>query len=256
MTSTQLSANQLSQYQEQGFVIPDYRVSTPLLADIRLAHGRLVQRHPEFNDYCAALLAYDLWFLNVAREPDILDLVCQVLGTDIALWNCSLFAKPPQIGSATPWHQDGEYWPITPLATCTVWIALDDSTTHNGCLRVIPGSHQERRVANHAVNDAPGLALNRELSADQFDESQAVDIELEAGQISLHDVYLYHGSEANLSNHARRGMTLRYMPTTSVYQHEHDDPHRKQGRLDMAQRTLFLMRGIDRAGSNDFCMRY
>jgi len=48
---------------------------------------------------------------------------------------------------------------------------------------------------------------------------EAVDIVLEPGQISLHDVYLYHGSEANKSDKPRRGMTLRYMPTTSVYRH-------------------------------------
>lgn len=256
MTSVELTAEQLAQYQNHGFVVPDYRVPEALLEDIKQAHCRLIERHPEFDDYCSALLAYDLWFLNVAREPEILDLVCQVLGNDIALWNCSLFAKPPRVGSATPWHQDGEYWPITPLATCTVWIALDHSTTQNGCLRVIPGSHREQRVARHGINDAPGLALNRELSPDQFDESQAVDIELEAGQISLHDVYLYHGSEANHSDRARRGMTLRYMPTTSIYQHEHDDRHRRAGRLDMAMRTLFLMGGVDQSGGNDFRMRY
>ena len=256
MTSVELTAEQLSQYQTQGFVVPDYRVPGKLLEDIKQAHCRLIERYPEFDDYCSALLAYDLWFLNVGRETEILDLVCQVLGDDVALWNCSLFAKPAHIGSATPWHQDGEYWPIRPLATCTVWIALDHSTTQNGCLRVIPGSHKQQQLATHGVNDAPGLALNRELLSDQFDESQAVDIELEAGQISLHDVYLYHGSEANHSDRARRGMTLRYMPTSSVYRHAHDDGDRRPGRLDMSLRTLFLMRGVDQSGRNDFCMRY
>jgi Phytanoyl-CoA dioxygenase (PhyH) len=51
--------------------------------------------------------------------------VSQVIGEDIALWNSSFFAKPARVGTKTPWHQDGEYWPIRPLATCTVWIAVD-----------------------------------------------------------------------------------------------------------------------------------
>ena len=256
MSAVPLSAAQLEQYQLKGFVVPDYRVPDRLLAEIKEAHARLIQNHPEFADYCSALLAYDLWFLNVARESKILDLVSQVVGSDVALWNCSLFAKPARVGTATPWHQDGEYWPIAPLATCTVWIALDASTKSNGCLRVIPGSHKARQLAAHRVNDAPGLALNRELQADQFDPSLAEDIELEPGQISMHDVYLFHGSEPNLSGSPRRGMTLRYMPTTSVYQHDHQDSHRRPGRLDMSMRTLFLMRGVDRSGANDFCMRY
>jgi ectoine hydroxylase-related dioxygenase (phytanoyl-CoA dioxygenase family) len=129
-------------------------------------------------------LAFDTWFLTVARMPEILDMVEQVLGEDIALWNSSFFAKPARVGTKTPWHQDGEYWPIRPLATCTVWIAIDASTPENGCLRVIPGSHRARKLAPHRQNDAEGLALNLELDAGEFDESEAVDIVLEPGQVS------------------------------------------------------------------------
>ena len=31
-----------------------------------------------------------------------------------------------------PMHQDGQYWALRPLATCTVWIAIDDATIENG----------------------------------------------------------------------------------------------------------------------------
>ncbi|MCZ6642247.1 MAG: phytanoyl-CoA dioxygenase family protein, partial [Gammaproteobacteria bacterium] len=67
--------------------------------------------------------------------------------------------------------------------------------------------------------------------------------------ISLHDVYLMHGSEANTSDRPRRGMTLRYMPTTSVYR-------RDLGKSPIDdKRTLFLMRGEDASGQNDFRVR-
>ena len=124
-----LSPDQINQYREQGYVIPDYRLSTDTIEDIKLAHHRLIERSPQFSDYCGALLIEDLSFLNYARDQNILDMVSQLIGPDIALWNSSFFAKPAKIGTRTPWHQDGEYWPITPLATCTVWIALDDATT-------------------------------------------------------------------------------------------------------------------------------
>ena len=250
-----LTPDQIASYHRDGYVTPDYRLPEEVIADIRAAHARLVERHPEFADYCSALLAFDTWYLTVARIPEILDMVGQLLGDDIALWNCSFFAKPAQVGTKTPWHQDGEYWPIRPLATCTVWIAVDASTPANGCLRVIPGSHREQRLARHRDNDAPGLALHLELEADEFEESEAVDIVLEPGQISLHDVYLFHGSEANRSSAPRRGMTLRYMPTTSVYRHDLTTRFRREGPLDMSQRTVYLMRGVDRSGENDFGMR-
>jgi len=251
-----LTTEEITSYHLNGFVTPQYRLPADVVQDIAEAHSRLIARRPEFNDYCSAVLAYDTWFLNIARIPEILDMVCQVIGDDVALWNSSFFAKPARVGTRTPWHQDGEYWPIAPLATCTVWIAIDASTQENGCLRVIPGSHKQRRLAKHQQNNAPGLALNLELDGEEFDETDAVDILLEPGCISLHDVYLYHGSEANHSDQSRRGMTLRYMPTTSVYQHEETTRFQREGRLLMSQRTIYLMRGVDRSGANCFRMRY
>lgn len=251
-----LTTEQIEQYRRDGYTIPDYRAPDIVLEDIRAAHSRLVERYPEYSDYCSALLAFDTWYLTVARIPEILDMVAQVLGEDIALWNCSFFAKPAKVGTKTPWHQDGEYWPIQPLATCTVWIAVDASTVENGCLRVIPGSHRSKELARHRENNAEGLALNLELEEGAFDESQAQDLILEAGQVSLHDVYLYHGSEPNRSDQPRRGMTLRYMPTTSVYEHHRPTRFKRSGVLEMSERTIYLMRGVDRSGANDFRMRH
>jgi len=251
-----LTSEEIQQYERDGYVTPDFRFPEPVLKDIRSAHARLVERNPEFVDYCSAVLAYDTWYLTIARMPEVLDMVEQVIGGDIALWNSSFFAKPAKVGTRTPWHQDGEYWPIRPLATCTVWIAIDASTTENGCLRVIPGSHRSQRLARHNQNDADGLALNLELDPGEFNEADAQDIVLEPGAVSLHDVYLYHGSEPNQSDKPRRGMTLRYMPTTSVYCHDETTRFSREGPLEMSNRTVYLMRGIDRSGNNDFRIRY
>ena len=251
-----LTGAQLQHYRDRGYVIPDFRLPEPVLADLRADHARLVERHPEFRQYCPTLLAYDLRFLEIARTPEILAMVGQILGPDIALWNSSLFAKPAADGKRTPWHQDGQYWPIRPLATCTAWIAIDDSTTENGCLRVIPGSHHGQRLRAHRKTDADDVTLNQELLASEYDEAQAADLVLKAGQMSLHDVYLLHGSEPNFSSRPRRGMTLRFMPTTSVFDR---DVARAQARefsqADHSQRTLYLMSGVDRSGRNDFRMR-
>ena len=240
---------QVDHYNEHGFVVPDYRLGADTVESIKSAHTRLVTAHPQYADYCGALLLADFSFLNYANNPAILDMVEQIIGPDIALWNSSLFAKPARVGSRTPWHQDGEYWPIRPLATCTVWIALDDATIDNGCLRFLPGSHKKRTLAEHHHNDAKDIALPLELDPSLVDESRAVNLLLEAGQMSLHDVYLMHGSEPNRSATPRRGMTLRYMPTTSVYRRDLN-----KSPVD-DKRTLFLMRGVDASGVNDFRVR-
>ena len=249
-----LSDAQIRSYRDDGYVVPNFRLDAEVLEEIRAAHDRLVAKHPRFADYCPAILAFDTWFLGVARTPAILDMVEQIVGADFALWNSSFFAKPARVGSRTPWHQDGEYWPVRPLATCSVWIAVDAATRENGCLRVIPGSHRRRALGKHDHNDANGLSLPLEIRADEYDESAARDVLLEPGQVSLHDVFLIHGSEPNRSERPRRGMTLRYMPTTSVYRR--DLATRRQGRLAMSERTLYLMRGRDQSGSNDFRMRF
>ena len=70
---------------------------------------------------------------------------------------------------------------------------------------------------------------------------------LDVGQVSLHDIYMIHGSEPNRSHKPRRGMTLRYMPTTSRYCRDLADG-RRGGPLAMSERTLYLMRGVDRSG--------
>ena len=62
--------------------------------------------------------------------------------------------------------------------------------------------------------EAKDVTLNQGLDPSEYEPSRAADIVLEAGQISLHDVYLLHGSQANRSPRPRRGMTLRFMPTT------------------------------------------
>ena len=253
-----LTAEQLNHYRTHGYVVPDYWLGDEVLVSIRTDHDRLIAQHPEFRDYCPTLLAYDLTFLNYARIPDILDMVEQILGADFALWNSSLFAKPAGNGQATPWHQDAEYWPIRPIATCTVWVAVDDANTGNGCLRVIPGSHKSEVPLQHHTNSDPDLTLNQELLPTEFDETQAVDLVLSAGQISLHDVRLVHGSEPNRSDQSRRGMTLRYMPLTSVFDRSIEITKINNKNIPkniFSERTLYLMRGRDQTGVNDFRMR-
>ena len=252
-----LTQEQVAQYHRDGYVVPDFRLPAETLEAIQTDHTRLVNNHPEFRNYCPTVLAYDLAFLNHVRIPAVLDMVEQVIGEDFALWNSSFFAKPAHDGQATPWHQDGEYWPLRPLATCTVWIAVDAATPDNGCLRLIPGSHKAKTLWQHHTNSAPNLTLNQELLPSEFNEENAVDLVLESGQMSLHDIYMVHGSEANHSPQSRRGMTLRYFPTTSVFDRALATERALAGNfLDHKDRTLFLMRGVDRSGKNDFRLRW
>ena len=56
----------------------------------------------------------------------------------------------------TPWHQDWSYWYGSHKVS--VWVALDDVTPENGCLRLVPGSHLAAVNHDGAVEDDHGFA--------------------------------------------------------------------------------------------------
>ena len=152
-----------------------------------------------------------------------------------------------------PWHQDGQYWPLRPLATCSVWIAIDDSLPENGCMRYIPGSHSARRLYRHEHAAEGDLVLNRRVAPSEFDPAAARDDALRAGELSMHDVYLVHGSNPNRSGRRRAGYAMRYFPGTTVYDREMEVGQSSDiGVSDFAKRPIWLARGVDRTGRNDF----
>ena len=248
-----LTFSQIEQYKNDGYVIPNFSMPEEVLKKIEFKHNQLLTKYPEFENYCPAILSYDESFLEFCRNKTILDYVEQLIGPDFALWNSSFFAKPALNGHATPWHQDGQYWPIKPLATCTVWLAIDDATIENGCLRFIKGSHIDQRLKSHSLNEDKNLTLNQELNKEEFNEDEAVNLILKRGQISLHDVYLVHGSEANNSSKSRRAITMRFMPTTSFFDHQMVKEKNMFSKLNASKysdRKIYHMRGVDVSGKN------
>lgn len=260
-SSTRLSASEIERYHRDGLIVPSYRLPAARVDEMQAALDRLIADSPgvrpehlvlRWGGGADALPAHAA-FLDFARDDAVLDLVAQILGPDLILWGSHVFCKPAGDGLEIPWHQDGQYWPIRPLATCTVWIALDHSTPENGCLRVIPGSHRQKTVFHHRLDERPNLAIDQVIEESQFDEGAARDVVLEPGQMSIHDVYLIHGSRANQSGRRRTGVASRYMPSTSLYDRSIKYPGgAKAIRQDMSLRPIYLVRGGDRHGGNDF----
>ena len=215
-----LTKEQIASYHHDGFVIPDFKMPENDLLEIEKKHSDLIKEYPEYINYCPAILLKDETFLKYCMNAQILKFVEQLIGNHFALWNSSFFAKPAYNGFETPWHQDGQYWPISPLATCTVWLAIDDANEENGCLRFIKGSHKDKKLKQHSRNNKTNLTLHQELSKEELDESKKVSLILKRGQISLHDVYMVHGSKENKSPKSRRAMTMRFMPLTSKFNHD------------------------------------
>lgn len=262
-----LLPNEIEHYQQQGWVVPSYCLPAAQVDGMVNALNELIRRNPDVRPEKLVSAHVERTgnqdngegvrgvadFLALAKNPDIVELVSDVIGKDVILWGAHVFCKPSGDGFETPWHQDGHYWPIRPLATCTVWVALEESSIENGCLRVIPKSHIGKNLHEHLHEDRQDLTLQQRLKAGSFDEDTAVDIELEPGQMSLHDVYMIHGAKANTSRKRRTGVALRYMPATSLFDRSLKPMDGKTGvAVNFANRPLWLLSGMDRTGLNDF----
>lgn len=146
---------------------------------------------------------------TLAENPTILDYVEQLLGPDFYLWGSQFFSKDPGDGRTVPWHQDAFYWPLSPHKTVTVWLALADSDRDNGGMMVVPGSHRAGRLQHrHSACDSDVLEMT--LEEGSFSSADAVCLTLQAGEISMHDDNIVHGSGPNRSARLRCGLTMRY----------------------------------------------
>ncbi len=261
-----LSPAEIEQYQREGWLVPQWRLPAPKVAAMREALDELLRRNPgvrpeKLVSAHVARASGDNGegvrgvsdFLDLARDPTIVDHVAELIGDDVILWGAHVFCKPAGEGYETPWHQDGHYWPIRPLATCTAWVALEPSTRANGCLRVVPGSHRDKALHPHLHEDRTDLTLQQRMADGCFDEAQALDIELQPGQMSLHDIYMIHGAAANTSAQRRTGVALRYMPASSHFDRRLKPVDGKTGvAVNFARRPLWLVKGVDACGLNDF----
>ena len=149
---------------------------------------------------------------ELATNPTILDAVEALIGPNVLLLATHFFCKYGGGERFVAWHQDVTYWGLEPPEAVTAWYAVDDSDRENGCMRVIPGSHRAG-IRAHGTSGHEGnlLSINQEVPVSAKEEASAADLVLKAGEMSLHDGALIHGSLPNLSTRRRSGLTLRYV---------------------------------------------
>ncbi|MES2463494.1 MAG: phytanoyl-CoA dioxygenase family protein [Armatimonadota bacterium] len=178
--------------------------------------------------------------LDFLLAEEVLDLVEPLIGPNIGLWSSHFISKPPLTGKATPWHEDSSYWNgrvSTMENLCTIWLALDEATPENGCMRVIPGSHTNGFSEYESVDSAKNI-FGSQIKPELIDESKAVYFALKPNECSLHEARIIHGAQANTSPKRRAGYTMRYFPTTSKL-----NPERNKNN------KFWLARGSDIAGN-------
>ncbi len=246
-----LTPEEVARYRATGQVTPAFRLGPGVVSAIEEKMEALFAERPDFaeRELADSLVEIDRSWLEFGTIPEVLDGVERLLGENLIVWAMECFRKKGARGKAVPWHQDGCYWPIRPLASCTVWIALDRVTPENGCMRIVPGSHRGRRLLTHGITEGDRVNLRQTVAADEMPGAAPVDVVLEPGMMSFHDVYTVHGSAPNESGTRRAGLSVRYMPSSSYY--DRRLARELGGSPKNAVHELHLVRGIDACGRND-----
>ncbi len=209
-----LAIGQLEQYRRQGWAVGGPLIEGRALADLRSRMDEVIARLPagKRSENLPSLHYEDEYLRELFLSRNFVDVAEQILGPDVALFTSYVISKPPGDGLAVVWHQDAVFFPIEPMRTFTLWLAVDESDRSNGCMQVVRGSHCARRELPHAVGRTGESVLEFQLGADAPGETDHV--ELAAGHYSVHDPYIVHGSAPNRSQRRRCGITIKYVPTS------------------------------------------
>ena len=218
--ASNLSQEQRAQFERAGYCCPLRVLSDDEVRHYLSCYLDYTARHRERLDALAANQKYQVlsethfvlpWVHEIVTHPRVLDVMESLLGPNLLAWDTNWFSKMPGEASYVGWHQDGTYWNLTPPDVVTAWIALSPSLSSNGCMRVVPGTQTQPMLPQRETY-IPENALSRgqEMAA-AVHEEDAVDLSLQPGEMSLHHIWIVHGSNANTSQDTPRiGIAIRY----------------------------------------------
>lgn len=146
-------------------------------------------------------------------SPGVQELNRHLLGANVRCRGVFVFTKPARVGEPTPWHQDIALWAQRPelgellehfKPVASIWLALDPATRENGCLQVVPRSHQGDVVRHVKYPDSVHMELPRELTQDL----EVEHVELASGDAVTWHSHLWHFSPTNNSDKNRWAMGM------------------------------------------------
>ena len=213
-------ARLLAPEQIDGFRRLGYLAPIPVLSNARAAV--LLQQLEDFERSQGGPLKGALrhkshllfsWLNDLIREEKILDAIEDLYGADLLCWTTNFFIKEAHDPAYVSWHQDSTYWGLSKPDVVTAWVALSESSAANGAMEVIPGSHLLSQIPHRDTFSKHNLLTRGQEVAVEVNPADAVKLELEPGQMSLHHVRIIHGSPPNASARRRVGFAIRYIPT-------------------------------------------
>lgn len=235
----QLSQEQISAYQENGFVVVEDFLNETELDYWRTSITKALEERKglkipgkvgnidegdginEDSDYYTKVFdqSINLWQTSETMKEIMFDerigkMVSDLSGADgVRIWHDQALIKRPW-ANPTSWHLDTPYWSFSDRRAMSIWVALDDVTLANGCLFFLPGTHKLTTFEN------PSIGKNMDAIFEfypEFKTRKSTAAVMKAGSCSFHNGLTVHGAHANMTPGFRRAMTCAFMPDGSTF---------------------------------------
>lgn len=176
-------------------------------------------------------------------QQTMVDVLTKIIGPNVKCMQSMLFIKAAgKPGQA--WHQDEWAIPTRDRSLVGGWIALDDATTENGCLWVIPGSHKPGIIYPFGDQNDPRFDCGTESYDFPYQDEDAIPVEVKAGAIVFFNGYLLHRSLPNYAQSGyRRVLVNHYMSAQSLLPWR--APKEGQGMATTDYRDVVMVAGDD-----------
>ncbi len=202
---------------------------------------RQVYMSPDVEQRSMLTHLHDLHFYSEAwcravTHPRLTDALADLLGPNVELHHTTLHIKPPETGMPFPLHQDSPFYRHEGFSYVDAIVHLDDTNDDNGCLRFVPGSHNQGHIEH--ITEVNGEPCSPHLPTDRWRLEDTVACPAQAGDVVAFSIYTVHGSYINRTDRLRRLVRLGYR-----------DPMNQQLAGQSLRRAGLMVRGVRPAGA-------
>ena len=228
-----LTAAQVAEFKRQGFLLGAKVLTDEQVEELRAELARVIadtsgrppqpvlKRNLSGKDDAPVIQIVNIWeaspaYARLIRLPVVTGEVAQLIGArELRVWHDQIQYKPAETGGVNMWHQDSPLWPILrPQTQVTAWFALDDVDPDNGCMSMVPGSHQwgSQLPFLHEISEFGGMP-------EKFEQHRLKVVlrPVRKGHVHYHHGLVWHGSHANGSGRPRRAIAVHYMGDDTCY---------------------------------------
>ncbi|MEO0586749.1 MAG: phytanoyl-CoA dioxygenase family protein [Planctomycetota bacterium] len=153
----------------------------------------------QFNEYLRGSLLDEL-----INGQATLDVAAQLIGGPSHRYLPFTAVKAAGGGGQFHFHQDNNYTQHEPaLGSINIWVALVDMTPENGCLMVVPKSHDRQHESRNSDDGDAHQQID-------VPEADRLPIRMRAGDAVAFTRWTVHGSGANTTDVPRVAYALQY----------------------------------------------